>query len=482
MDEYELLLRQASAWAEKRKRPFDRELVRQAVSLRADHDGLAANDWPPGSVEHLMVERWATHGPTGVPDVEALVASLESFWRFLRNTGRMARACDPATLVAEARAAAPAMEQACADPGNFGQAKMLLDFGREIGIDLDEVAGIDELNARMAEIVAAFNALPEQERRARTDPAIAKSRDSRLATSLTDAAAHMAQSSQSLDDWSLPPTPRLDGVGSQTNGGRVGVFGQPVEADGQPVGPDDGPDGMLSMLDPSTIAAEARRTPFMRQLLALVEWVGEGRQVTSTGLLRPAVAREAFDELHLLGFYEQLGIPLDDAAVTQLRDGWRSAGDCLALARLWEPALATDLISVSSTRARGLPGAGDGDDQVVALLALAAIFTALDVMDDMLREGVVHTLLSIFPDLTEGRVRVDDLQHSWHTYLNATTGRQWAWDRDLSDLLLERSWGAMDDCGLWRRQKGWVSSTNLGRDVTLLVVRALDEAELNEEW
>ena len=135
MNDHELLLRHAERWASEKKRPLDTDLLVTALDLRATHDGLAANNWRAGSVRHLMLTRWPAHGPAGVPDVASLVDSLDTFWRFLRSTGRMAGAsAEPKALLTEAKAAAKRMPEACADPSRHGTAKSLLAFGRDLGI------------------------------------------------------------------------------------------------------------------------------------------------------------------------------------------------------------------------------------------------------------------------------------------------------------------------------------------------------------
>ena len=58
----------------------------------------------------LMTVRWPGHGPLDPPDIDALVATLDTFWRFLRATGRMASgSADVKTLVREARRSATPM-------------------------------------------------------------------------------------------------------------------------------------------------------------------------------------------------------------------------------------------------------------------------------------------------------------------------------------------------------------------------------------
>jgi hypothetical protein len=59
-----------------------------------------------------------------------VVTSLESYLRFLRNTGRMAaRSASPAELVKEAKRSAPRMKAAAEDRANWSSGKVLQDFG-----------------------------------------------------------------------------------------------------------------------------------------------------------------------------------------------------------------------------------------------------------------------------------------------------------------------------------------------------------------
>ena len=51
--------------------------------------------------------------------------------------------------------------------------------------------------------------------------------------------------------------------------------------------------------DPAVSAPQYRASAYLRQVLALCEWVGEGREVTTTEVLRPAVARTAYADLGL---------------------------------------------------------------------------------------------------------------------------------------------------------------------------------------
>ncbi|HEX2704601.1 MAG TPA: hypothetical protein VHM65_02490, partial [Candidatus Lustribacter sp.] len=162
MDEYELLIRHTEAWAAAKKRPLDTDLLSSLLHLRDVHDRHPGTSWPAGSAEHLLTVRWPGHGPLGAADAEAIVATLDTFWRFLRGTGRMASgSVEPRDLLREARRAIPAMRARAEDPAYFGQSKALQQFGAQIGITLDGAADLDDLNARMQQIMDAWNALPQ---------------------------------------------------------------------------------------------------------------------------------------------------------------------------------------------------------------------------------------------------------------------------------------------------------------------------------
>lgn len=209
-----------------------------------------------------MAGTWAGR----VPDVSALVESLGTFWRFLRSTGRMAGAsADPKALEAEAKAAAKKMPQACRDPENYSVSKGLLDFGQGIGISLDDVDSIEEANERLQQIMEAWNAQPDEVRMSLSMGA--GNAGSLRGQAPTQAANTALQTGIVPDDWDLPTTPRLD---------------------------DDGP--LLEPSDPAATASAARSSHFLKQVLALADFA-DWRELTATGVLRPAVAGEAYEHL-----------------------------------------------------------------------------------------------------------------------------------------------------------------------------------------
>ena len=414
MSEHELLLRHAERWASEKKRTFDADLVDTALELRATHDDGSANRWPSGSVRHLMLERWPSHGPAGVPDVALLVESLDTFWRFLRGTGRMAMAsADPKVLASEAKAAAKKMPEACANPANFGAAKGILQFGREQGFDLDNARSVDDLNAMLQQVVTAWNDQQDQER----------------------------------------------------------------------------PEELLPSPPVAEAAPFARESRYVRQVLTLADWA-DGKEVTSAGLLRPAVAREAFDDLDLWQWQRRRELalqrkPIDPAHEAAMRDaarnGWRSARDCIALDRLWAPAVSAGLIDTRGKRARRVHGEDPvtDEDWVTLSHVLNSGLVALSV--NPTRTG---SLLSILFSLAEewggGPRTLAELQeiHWAETFAPRLDPEDLAFFRPFADDTIALHVNQFDDCGWWQHQFGRLALTPLGWSFALNLTAALDEGWL----
>ncbi|HEX2705584.1 MAG TPA: hypothetical protein VHM65_07490, partial [Candidatus Lustribacter sp.] len=236
MDEYELLIRHTEAWAAAKTRPLDTDLLSSLLHLRAVHDRRPGTSWPAGSAEHLLTVRLPGHGPLGAADPEAIVATLDTFWRFLRGTGRMASgSAEPRDLLREARRAIPTMQARAEDPAYFGQSKALQQFGAQIGITLDDLADMDDLNARMQQITDAWNALPEEERFARM--------------------------------------PRPGSAGSLAADELAQALGE-YTSNGEPSGLGPDADDVIPVQDAAVVARQARESGFLRSCLALAEWVG----------------------------------------------------------------------------------------------------------------------------------------------------------------------------------------------------------------
>lgn len=447
MDDNELLLRHAEKWAGERKRTFDRDLVETAIDLRATHDGLDANKWPADSARHLMLSRWPSHGPVGVPDVAALVDSLDSFWRFLRTTGRMGGgSAEPAALAKEAKQAAKKMAAACADERNHGAAKSMLSFGAEIGIGLDDVPDLETMNERLQQIQAAWNALPADERRRR---------------------------SPGLDQLPVArPDPLLDW------------------ADDDPYD-DLYPDLSGELNDPAVSAPHFVGSPYLASLCALVDWVGDGRPITSTGVLKPAVAREAYEALDLWAWdrdWKRVGRPdasdapeVDAALKEGAQHGWRSAMECVPLARLWEPAVETGLIELKSTKAIAHPELWPADDAGWVNLGMDVVHAVFHLAMDL---GVDEPLLPLLAtaDHRDGTVLKKHALHDWwwHEPMNpfnspTLTGEDDELPDDLrpiSDEIVDGFLAFFGGLGLWDEPGIFFHGTEFGSDNLL----ALEDA------
>lgn len=438
MDDNELLLRHAEKWAGERKRTFDRDLVETAIDLRATHDGLDANKWPADSARHLMLSRWPSHGPVGVPDVAALVDSLDSFWRFLRTTGRMGGgSAEPAALAKEAKQAAKKMAAACADERNHGAAKSMLSFGAEIGIGLDDVPDLETMNERLQQIQAAWNALPADERRRRS--------------------------------------PGLDGLGKQALAG--GMHWDEEYDDGL----------SLELNDAADSAPYFLASDYLASLRALVDWVGDGRPITDTGVLKPAVAREAYEALDLWAWdrgWQRSTRPTraahtntsDEAEAANKRaalHSWHSALDCVPLARLWEPAVSVGLIELKSTKAVAHPEQWPTDDEAWAALGMHFVHMLFHVAEDV---GVDEPLLPLL--FTVDARRGSPLKTAalpdwwWQDVANPVHELKRSKDdhelleimRPISDESLAGCLAFFADLGLWQQRAGYLIGTEFGWD------------------
>jgi hypothetical protein len=132
--------------------------------------------------------------------------------------------------------------------------------------------------------------------------------------------------------------------------------GEPVRsADGDyPLEDDDDSEVFRLVEAPPTaeLAAAIRAVPLIDAALRLAQWCAAGRQVTSKNVLRPALAREAVEELRLWASDPELADPEVRADVL---GSIRSAGDIRALDDPWRFAVENGLIEIRSGRAQAGP-------------------------------------------------------------------------------------------------------------------------------
>jgi hypothetical protein len=100
------------------------------------------------------------------------------------------------------------------------------------------------------------------------------------------------------------------------------------------------------------LAAAIRAVPLIDAALRLAQWCAAGRQVTGKNVLRPALAREAVEELRLWTRDPELADPQIRADIL---GAVRSAGDIRALDRPWRFAVENGLIEIRSGRAQAGP-------------------------------------------------------------------------------------------------------------------------------
>ena len=116
----------------------------------------------------------------------------------------------------------------------------------------------------------------------------------------------------------------------------------------------------------TALARTALTAPPLTRALALAQWTGTSRELTTTGVLRPAVAVEAC---------RKLGIDVPSGKL-------RSAKDVPDLNRAWAVALAADLVRVTANRATAAPG-------VAELVTMVNRAGKTAELDDDLAERVV---------------------------------------------------------------------------------------------
>lgn len=495
VSEHELLIRHAAAWAGTKKRDLDLDLLETALHLRSFHDEEPATHWPAGSVEHLMLARWPSHG-RDAPDADRLATTLDTFARFLRATGRMASgSAEPKALAKEASRAAPRMADACAAIGAHSQAKSLGLFGREIGIDLESAGSMEELQDSLQQVMEAWNALPQEERVARmplTSPVPGV-----RAAALTDGLNDWLGDDGFDDDWEFDDL--ADSADSDEVDEWLDAFGD------KPIEPG----------DPKAAAEQARRSPYVRSVLRLVEWLAPSKQVTKIGVLRLAPAKQAYEDLQLWRW--QLGADAlwgdlagygGDAGTSQdrARDAagpgvdtdedretkarlerlfwWRSAADAMPLERLWLPAEQAGLTEIRATVARPAEYALETDEDWVtkACMLLLGLWSVAD------RSFIPRTVILglIGSCMLEGSVTRPALVEMWEQHpsnvwmilsgpslpeLDHALREQAARH---SGLALEQALHFFEDTGIWRCESDVFELTDLGRSFGGVLFMALD--------
>ncbi|MGH3425579.1 MAG: hypothetical protein ACRDO8_12650 [Nocardioidaceae bacterium] len=327
--EHRLLLSHLQTWATAKQRPVDVDLLDDLLELRAAYGEQNPTYWPEGSMDDLMLDLLPGKATIEAPDPDELASTMDTFVRFLRNTGRLAaRSATPDALRRESRRAARRVPDAMADRGAWSPGKVLGDFGESLGLSLEDAPDVETLKARMAEVQDRWNALPVHERRR-----------------LMPTPGH--------DD--RPGLERaMDAYGTDDEvTALLMTFAQEL------------PSGTLPA--PDATAPQVRRAGLVPAVIELARWVGESEEVTGTHVLRPAAAHRAYDDLGLVetdrarlrNLYEHWVPPgVAEYGVEAYVDKlvarpWSRAADCESLDRLWHAAIACGAVTVAGKRATG---------------------------------------------------------------------------------------------------------------------------------
>ncbi|MFD0269785.1 plasmid pRiA4b ORF-3 family protein [Streptomyces sp. NPDC127106] len=203
----------------------------------------------------------------------------------------------------------------------------------------------------------------------------------------------------------------------------------------------DGPAEDVPVLRPVTLApredlvAAVRGVPLFDAALRLAVWCREGRQVTAGRVLRPALAREAVEELQLWKLAGDDSPYADAVARRRALKSLRSAKDVAVLDDPWWLAVDGGLITISGGRARG---------------GTATDFTG---------EGLLEFWAATMGDLLE-EIGETGLLDGWHGELGELTA-------EIADGLVGLLYDAPDDA--------WV-------DVDGLRAKALEAGENGPEF
>lgn len=432
-----------------------------------------------------------SHGPAEQPDVDALIETLDTFWRFLRGTGRMrSGSAEAKDLVREARRVAPRMRDACADPDRHSTSKALMRFADEAGLSLEGAASEDELNQRMQQVMEAFNNLPFEERDRWLPSPGAPGADT------TPRMSDLLR--QAFGDADAEEDPFAD----------LDEFVEDAEDDGWDERDFD--DETWALLpesedltdepDRGVTAQEVQASPFVKQCFALAAWVGDGKQVTATGVLRLAPAREAYVALGLWDWEVQsyrwthdpdpvlsshVPSPDQEAVRDEMLAGLRSAADAFPLQRLWRACVFAGLIEVGKTKARATseadPALTRSDDEWTSL-GVAAVVTTLAIGAGWL--PIDPLLRALLPFLGEGveRVTEGEVCDWWWSHpdniLSLLELEVESELRPVSDDTVRALLWRLDDTGVWRREGEILHRTSLGTELAMTATNLMDEGIL----
>ncbi|MDX5568392.1 plasmid pRiA4b ORF-3 family protein [Streptomyces sp. ID05-04B] len=149
----------------------------------------------------------------------------------------------------------------------------------------------------------------------------------------------------------------------------------------------------VSLAPRAELAAAARKVPLIASALRLAHWCQGGRAVTSRDVLKPALGRQAVQELELWTQDDELSALRPEERDKRLAR-LRSSGDLPCLDDPWRLAVYADLVEIG--RGVAHPGAGlpaAADDEGVLELWCDALGDDLDDLNDLGNLGLSPVLL-----------------------------------------------------------------------------------------
>ena len=226
-------------------------------------------------------------------------------------------------------------------------------------------------------------------------------------------------------------------------------------------------------------------------MLALCEWVGDGREVTTTEVLRPIIAKKAYADLRLWAWERDwllaMGMELPDgeridAALSQTGlSRWRTAADCLALDRLWLPALNAGLLAIDGKRAvfdrSAIP---ETDEHWAQLAQVLLVGLARSAQHESALNPLLGILFAVAWENKAPRSEAELADLWWDTPVNwcATGLTDQERDRQLSDQYLQRCLVMFGDSGAWTTRRGKLIGTEIGHDLALVIMSAIEQGVL----
>ncbi|MFC7497154.1 MULTISPECIES: hypothetical protein [unclassified Nocardioides] len=237
--------------------------------------------------------------------------------------------------------------------------------------------------------------------------------------------------------------------------------------------------------DRADAAHVAREPGFVSACLTLADWVGEGREVTARGHLRPAVAREAYRDLNLWSWERELEALISGLAAPPAHDAaraeaalhsWRSARDCLPLDRLWSACVSTGLVDVDPKVARRSPATPRLDEEWVGLANALLLALCRRLGREVIEP--LSGLLLIPTGTPDAPVSMAAVRSWWMLQRPESWSErpERQWQRRLDVVMAH-----LHDANLWRVEGDRIVLTDLGAEFAPTFVRAVREGFFEEE-